>query len=156
MGSGFILIANGRSLVSWFWYLSKPPLMELLNSELENLVQMKVPSFSSVIWEKKKKTFSLAAVRKRWCAGPQDAGVITLPTNAVWCYHTGLWKYHSLCLCYCWMSLLLVMALSRYIAFSQILLKILNNDVELDINLCLTSLNVKLQYFAKISWNKLQ
>lgn len=161
MGSGLILIADGMSglssLGSGSWV--KPPLMELLNSELENLVKIKVPAFNSVIWEKK--TFSLAAVRKRQCAGPHDVGVITLPTDAVWCYHTLLWKYHSPCLCYYWMSLLPLVALvkwllSRSIDFAHILLKILNIGVELDINMCLMSLNTKLKHFAKISWNRWQ
>lgn len=84
MESELVLIPNGMSGLSSLgagtW--AKLPLMELLSSELENLVKMKVPSLNSVVWEKKK-TFSVAAVRRRQCAGPQDVGVITLPTDAV-------------------------------------------------------------------------
>lgn len=160
MESELVLIPNGMSgfssLGAGAW--AKPPLLELLSSELENLVKMKVPSLNSIVWEKK--TFSVAAVRRRQCAGPQGVGAITLPTDAVRCSHTVLSKHCSPCLCYCWMSLLPVIApvkrlFSRFIDFAQILLKILNG-VELDINMCLMSLNTKLKHFARISWNKPQ
>ena len=59
------------------------------------------------------------------------------------------------------MSLLQVVGLvkrllSRFIDFASILLKILNNGAELDINMCLMSLNMKLkplQRLAEISGN---